>query len=273
MSNETNDQTVLTKKDLRRASWRWIRVGISSFNYQTQLAPSVAYAMLPSLRKIYKGKDEDLRLSLDNEYKYFNTNPWIAPLIFGATLAMEDKDGVETLDGVQSLKVGLMGPLAGIGDTIIWAMLPTIFGSIGASLAKQGNPFGIYLWVIFNLIVLFFIRSREFEIGYKQGMKFLSTYSDKLSIFTEAISVLGLTVIGALIPSTVSFTTPLKMVNAGVTLKVQDILDKILPSMLPMLLVGLFYWLIKKKNWKMTTVIWLTIAIAMVAAFFNVLTV
>lgn len=266
------NKTVLTKKDLRKSAWRWIRVGISSFNYQTQLAPSVVYALLPSLKKIYGDDKDALKRSLDNHYKYFNTNPWLAPILFGATLAMEDKDKADSLDEVQSTKVGLMGPLAGIGDTIIWAMIPTIFGSVGASMAKQGNPFGIYLWILFNICILF-LRSRMFEFGYKQGMHFLTAYGDKLTAFTDAISVLGLTVIGALIPSTISFKTALSMTNAGVTLKFQSILNQILPSMLPVLLVGVFYWLIKKLNWKMANVIWLTILIAMVAAFFHILTV
>lgn len=71
-------------------------------------------------------------LLLDNQFKYFNTTTWMANILLGASLAMEEKDGLEALDTVQNFKTGMMGPLAGIGDTLIWVLYPTIMGSIGS---------------------------------------------------------------------------------------------------------------------------------------------
>ena len=109
-------EKVLTKKDLRKAAWRWL-IGISTFNYETQLAPSTLFSVYPCLRKMYPD-DEDLKKSCLNYMRYYNTMPWISPFVIGAALGIEDEGGISSLDAVNDFKVGLMGPLAGIGDTI-----------------------------------------------------------------------------------------------------------------------------------------------------------
>ena len=133
-----SDKTpVLTKKDLRRCALRsWINVNL--FNYETQLGGAVAFAEAKALRKIYPD-DDDYQKSMMNQFKYYNTMPYFHGLLLGAGLAMEDKDGLEAMDAVQSLKVGLMGPLAGVGDSLGWILLPTIFGSIAGYMGTQGN--------------------------------------------------------------------------------------------------------------------------------------
>lgn len=107
---------VLTKKDCVKGAIRWSLMAVTTFNYDTQLAPAVVFGIGPLLRKIYKDDDEYVE-ALNNHYKYFNTMPWLANIVLGATLALEDKEGITSLDAVQNIKVSLMGPLAGIGDT------------------------------------------------------------------------------------------------------------------------------------------------------------
>lgn len=110
---------VLTKKDCVKGAIRWSLMAVTTFNYDTQLAPAVVFGIGPLLRKIYKDDDEYVE-ALNNHYKYFNTMPWLANIVLGATLALEDKEGITSLDAVQNIKVSLMGPLAGIGDTLFW---------------------------------------------------------------------------------------------------------------------------------------------------------
>lgn len=261
---------VLTKKDLIKAGRRWY-IGISTFNYETQLAPSVVYAVYPLLRKMYPD-DEDLKKSVLNQTKYFNTHPWIANFVLGAAMAMEDENGLDSLEAVQDLKVGLMGPLAGIGDTIIWAMIPTIFGSIAASLAQNGSPLGAFLWLLLYGSSLL-IRPKLMWIGYQQGTKLISQLGNRLSYFTDAISVLGLTVVGSILSSTIKLSTGFVYKNEGVTLKIQDTLDTILPSLLPVILVGVLYYLMGVRKMKMTTIILIVIIFALVGSFFGILAV
>lgn len=168
---------VLTKKDCRAAAKRWL-IGISTFNYETQLAPSYAFAVYPLLRKMYPD-DEDFKASLLNAMRYYNTMPWISPFVMGAALGIEDDGGVESLEAVNNFKVGIMGPLAGIGDTIGWAMIPTIFGSIAASMGMQGNPLGIFLWAAFTFAFLA-VRILEVEWGYNMVSMLLLSLVNKL---------------------------------------------------------------------------------------------
>lgn len=96
----------VTKKDLRNANWRWL-MSVCTFNYQTQQGASVAYALSPVLRKIYTN-DEDYKQALNNHFRYYNTQPWLAAIILGACVAMEERDGLAAADAVQDLKIGTM---------------------------------------------------------------------------------------------------------------------------------------------------------------------
>ena len=154
---------VLTKKDCVKGAIRWSLMAVTTFNYDTQLAPAVVFGIGRLLRKIYKDDDEYVE-ALNNHYKYFNTMPWLANIVLGATLALEDKEGITSLDAVQNIKVSLMGPLAGIGDTLFWTLLPTIMGSIAGYMALEGNPIGVILWLIVNLIFIC-IRTQLMWIG------------------------------------------------------------------------------------------------------------
>ena len=142
----------VTKKDLRNANWRWL-MSVCTFNYQTQQGASVAYALSPVLRKIYTN-DEDYKQALNNHFRYYNTQPWLAAIILGACVAMEERDGLAAADAVQDLKIGTMGPLAGVGDSLLMTMIPTIMGSIAAYMAIEGNPVGAGIWFALILAVL-----------------------------------------------------------------------------------------------------------------------
>lgn len=269
MSKEQNENGVLTKKDLRGAGLRFIATSISTFNYPTQFAPSVVYSLSKCLRKIYKDDDEYVE-SLNNHFKYFNCMPWLAKIILGATLAMEDKEGLKAKDAVHELKISLMGPLSGIGDTIGWIMIPTIFGSIAAYMALEGSAVGLIIWVLLNLLI-FPVRIGLVEFGYKQGLKIVTKFGEQMNVFTEATSVLGIVVIGSLISSVVKMKTGLTFSSGDVALEVQPLLDGIMPAMLPVTFTAFIYWLMKYKKVKMTYVILMVIVFSMFAAATGIL--
>lgn len=265
----SNREPILTKKDLRRVSKRWMATAVTTFNYESQLAGSVIYSMSHALRKIYSNDDEYVE-ALNNHYKYFNCMPWLANLIFGVTLAMEDNEGIKGKDAVQNFKTSLMGPLSGIGDTVFWVLIPTIMGSISGYMAIEGNPIGVIAWMILN-IAFMFMRYRFVELGYNQGIKLVTTLGEKVSKFTEAASILGLVVVGSLIPSVVKVGVPLKFNVGEVSMEIQPMLDKILPALVPVLLTFASYKLIKNNKMKMTTIIFLIIILCMFGAAFNIL--
>ncbi len=270
MSDKTAKAGVLTKKDINQAAFRYMFMACNTFNYENQQAPAVVYGLNKALRKIYTDDDEYVA-SLKNHFNYFNTTTWMANLLLGASLAMEEKDGIKSKDAVQAFKTGMMGPLAGVGDTLIWVLYPTIMGSIAAYMGLQGSPTGSIIWLLLNIFFLFF-RLKLFSIGHTSGLKLVTVLGDKLSVFTEAASIMGLTVIGTLIPSVVKINIALTFKTGEVELPIQtEIMDKIMPALLPALLTFLIYKLIAGKKLSVTKIIFLVIGISLVLSFFGIL--
>ena len=218
-----------------------------------------AYAMEPVLRKLFPN-EADYEEALARHLVFFNTNPVVgAPLIIGSAIAMEEAGAPASAEGV---KIALMGPLAGVGDTIIWALYNSIIFTIGASLALQQNILGP-LFVVFMVAVPYTIaRYWQFMWAYGQGRTLATSLaSGVLERVTEGATVLGLIVIGGFIPSIVhlvikgSYSQTVnvtgldgKVTAVTNTVPYQTQLDSILPFMLPVLLTGIVYWLLKRYN-------------------------
>ena len=141
-----------------------------------------------------------------------------------------------------------------VGDTIFGVILPTIFGSIGAYMGLHGNPIGAIIWLLVNFAVLF-LRFSLLPLGYSQGEKLIYAAGDKLNKITDSAILLGVTVVGALIPTVVSVKVPLVFRTGKVTLKAQSILNQIMPSLVPVILVAICYWLLGKKKMNSTRLI------------------
>ncbi|MCI6538299.1 MAG: PTS system mannose/fructose/sorbose family transporter subunit IID [Lachnospiraceae bacterium] len=268
----TTEKYQVTQKDLNRTAARYNFMACNIFNYESQQGPAVAWAMAPVLRKIYKN-DEEYKAALNNHFNYYNSTTVMSSMILGATLAIEEKDGIQAKETVQSLKTSLMGPFAGVGDTLVWVLWPTIIGSISGYMAQQGNPLGAIVWLICN-IIFWFVKCKFFKVGYTSGTKLITNLGSKLSAFTEAASIMGLSVVGALIASSINITTALDFKVGEVALNLQtDVLDKIMPALLPVILTAVVYKLLGSKKWTATKLILLVIGIALVCSFFGILTV
>lgn len=265
-------EPVLTKQDLRNVAFRW-NLNISTYSYTYQEACSVVFATWPALKKIYRGDEEGLKNSLEYAFRYFNVTPPVAGLLLGAGLAIEDKRHNEGLAAEQDLKVGLMGSLSGVADTIIWVLIPTILGSISAYMAQEGNLFGMFAFAIYGIAFLIWRVWSFWGYGYDLGTQLISNLADKIGVFTESVSVLGLTVVGALIPSVVKITCGLNFQMGDVALSVQEgVLDAILPSLLPIVATALCYMALKKRV-SMNLIIVAIIIVSLLGAVTGVLTV
>lgn len=260
----------LTKKDLNKMSWRYILGSQLNWNYERMMSSGYLYGILPGLKKIYGDKPDEYQEMMRVHNQFFNTNAIFGNLIMGIDIAIEEKDGFKSKDTVVALKTALMGSLAGVGDSLFHVIWGTIFGSVAATLAQQGSIAGILMWVAAN-IALLFGRAALLPLGYKQGVKLVTTLKDKLSAFTNAATVLGVTVIGALIPTVIKTTVPVVFKNNGVELKLQDTLDAIMPSLVPLLLVALTYWLLGQKKLNSTRVIWLLLVLSVVLSAFGII--
>ena len=177
-ANTKTNSGKLTKRDLFRANWRWLWGSQLSWNYERMMAPGYFYAVLPFLKRWYK--DDELVEMMQMQTQFFNVNAYVGNFIIGVDLALEESQGIKSKDTVAGIKTGLMGPLAGIGDTIFSAIIPTICGSIGAYMGLRGNPLGSILWILVDLIILF-LRFSFLPMGYYQGTKLIDSASGKLN--------------------------------------------------------------------------------------------
>lgn len=265
----SNKEKKITKKDINRAFWRWSLLGEAGWNYEKMQGLGYCYTVMPFLKKIYSNED-DLQKAVKNHLQFYNTNMRLGPLILGASMAIEEEGGAESQETVAAVKTGLMGPLAGVGDTLFGMTAGTIFGAIAAYMALEGNPIGCIMWILWgvvsNIISYVFIN-----IGYKQGAKVVSSVGTTLKNVTEAATILGMTVIGSLIPTVINAKTPYVFVQGEVQFVLQDMLDKIMPSLLPVGIVALTYWLLGRKKLNSARVIILLIVLGVVLSKFGIL--
>lgn len=268
MSNEVQS-TKITQQDLRRVSLRNLFGLQLGWNYESMQGLGYCYIMLPALRKIYK-KKEDLIKAMKTHLGYFNTAQVMSHLIVGANIALEEELGNEDTGTVTGLKAGLMGPFAGIGDTVFIAIYRAIVFSIASYIALQGNAVGLLIPLICGLGIMY-LRYRFTWIGYNQGRKIATGFASSLRLLTEGASILGITVIGALVPSVVRAPLTLKLTFGQVSLAMQDMLDKIMPGLLPLCVVLFSYWLLGKKGMTSTKLIFILIALGFVLGNLNTL--
>ncbi|WP_026049563.1 PTS system mannose/fructose/sorbose family transporter subunit IID [Liquorilactobacillus vini] len=267
-STKTNKE-LITKKDIFRTNWRWLWSSQICWNYERMMSTGYLYTMLPILKKIYPNEADFIdMMSIHNQF--FNTNAYVGGFIVGMDISIEEKDGIKAKDAVVGLKSGLMGPFAGVGDTIFGVILPTIFGSIGSYMGLKGNPLGAMLWLAVNFMVLV-LRFSFMPLGYSQGTKLITSAENKLSKITDAAILLGVTVVGGLIPNVITVKMPLVFKMGKVTLKAQSVLNQIMPSLIPIILVVLGYWLLGKKKMNSTRLIILTMVVGIILGGFGIL--
>lgn len=268
--NEVNDGKI-TENDLKRVYKRWLFGSQLGWNYERMQGLGYTYTMMPILRKLYK-KQEDLKEMVKVHMQFFNTHPHVAPIVLGADIAIEEQKGIESKEAVLGIKTGLMGPLAGIGDTLNGVIAKSVFGGIAGSLAlglKSGGLLllpliGILMYTAYNLFALW-LRWIFLKLGYKEGVKLVTTLSGKLKFITQAANVLGVTVIGAMIPLTVKIGVKYSYkIGEKVTNVQTDFIDKIMPSLIPVLLVSLIYWLLGKKKMSSSKAILVIIVIGVI---------
>jgi|SRR5690625_1646684 len=233
----------LQSKQLRHLAWRSLLLQ-ASFNYERMQAAGWLYSILPGLRQVHKNK-KDLSKSMKDHMEFFNTHPFLVTFIMGVILAMEEKK--EDREAIRGVKVATMGPLGGIGDALFYLTLLPITASIGASLAVEGNIMGPIIFIVSFNIIHFGVRFGLMKYGYKTGVNAIAKLKEGTRHVSRAASIVGLTVVGGLIATYVELKVDYVWKSGEAELNVQqDILDAIMPAMIPMAYTLLMYWLLKK---------------------------
>ncbi|MCC8060778.1 MAG: PTS system mannose/fructose/sorbose family transporter subunit IID [Clostridiales bacterium] len=255
-----------------------------SWNYERMQNGGWCFAMIPAIKKLYTNKEDQIA-ALKRHLEFFNTHPYLASPVLGVTLALEEEraNGAPVDDvAIQGVKIGMMGPLAGVGDPVFWYTVRPILGALGASLAMGGSLLGpILFFVLWNVIRWGFMWYTQ-EFGYRAGSKITDDLSGGLlQKVTKGASILGMFVLGALIQRWVSvnFTPVVSTVQlsegayidwdalpaggAGIKMAfeqylsgmsldpvsvttLQDNLNTLIPGFAALLLTFLCMWLLKK---------------------------
>ena len=250
MSNQ-----VLTKADLKKSLTRYVLTRQMCFNYETMQSAGWVYSMHPCMQKLYS--DEVLVEKYQSYFKFYNCHPWMGNLILGACLAVESSKAEDATQTAMELRTALMGPLAGLGDAIIWILPMTILGAIAAYQAIEGSIIG---WLIAEavLVAIWMTMNQLFYVAYREGVSFITDRSSQLKNLTEAASVVGLAVVGALIASIVSVKFGFEFKMGDVSQSLDDLLNTILPHFGNVITVIAIYFGLNVKGMtsgKMVTII------------------
>lgn len=266
----TNSNYKLTDKDFNQINRRSLFGFQLGWNYERMQGSGYLYHILPQLRKIYGDDTPELKKMMKTHTQFFNTSNFFNTIITGIDLAVEEKEGIAGEDTVTGIKTGLMGSFAAIGDSIFASLVPAIFGAIAANMAAKGNPTGIFIWIVAQMAVNVF-RWKQLRLAYNQGVSLVTTMQHQLSSLTDAATMMGTFMVGALVATMINVKFAWAPKIGAVPLNIQNNLDMILPKLLPALIVGAIYWMLGKKHMTSTKAIFIVLIVSVVLAALGVI--
>lgn len=246
-----SDVRTLPKKEFRSIFWRSFSL-LGSFNFERMQGLAFLYAVLPSLKRIYRGDDEGLKRAMSRHLETFNMTVAPSPLVMGTAVAMEEKAKADsTFDptAISAVKVSLMGPLSGIGDTFFWGIFRILAVSLAIGFAQHGSILGpIVLLLVFN-IPNFATRWYSLKFGYRQGQAIMRSMGSPatMQLFTYCAGIVGAMAMGSMTAFWVTITSPLKFTISKNHIVIQDYLDQVFPALLPIAFTLGVLWILKKR--------------------------
>ena len=254
-----NGKQGLTNKDLNQLWLRWAFTHLSSMSYEKLQAHAFAWSYIPFANKYYADDPEAKRRLLVRQSVFYNTEPQTGTLVNGIVASLEENialGGDVDEEMPNNVKTALMGPLAGIGDSIVQGIIVPILLSIGMSLAAGGSPLGPLFYIISWGIIGPLISFVCFRTGYKLGVGAVDMIVGATARrLTDAFNVLGIMVIGALSAGNIALVTTLNIPMGGDWAPLQDTLDGVFPKILPLIAVLVTWWMLDKKQFSPTKVI------------------
>ena len=261
MTTEANTaaapERMLTTKDLRSMYWRSTFL-LGSFNFERMQAIGFCITLMPAIKKFYPDDKTQQAAALKRHLEFYNTHPWISSVVFGVTAAMEEQRSKgEDIgdDTITNVKVGLMGPLAGVGDPIFWGTARPVLAALGASLALNGSIVGPLLFFVGINLLRVLTRWYGLKFGYERGTEMVTEVGGgQLKKITQMAAIMGLFVMGALVSQWTKIYFPLvvskvenRETHIVTTTTLQDVLNQLLPGLAALGLTFLCMWLLNKK--------------------------
>lgn len=251
-SNKNNEtqQPAITNKEIMKGFWRSFTTS-HSWNYERQQHMAFCYSMIPFINKLYTDK-KDREDAYARHLEFYNCQTTMQPIIVGISAAMEEENAKNKdfdTTSISAMKVALMGPLAGVGDSLIGSTLRILATGIVTGLCLSGNILGPILFLLIYNIPTIWLRYFGIKKSYELGSSMISKISSSniMDTITFATSVVGLMVIGSMVALLVNVTTPLSIGLGEGAMSLQETIDGIFPKLLPILFTGGIYKLVTKK--------------------------
>ena len=253
----SESKKMLTNRDLNKMAWDSLMLQ-NNYNYERQQGTGFAASMAPTLKKIYGDDTTALGESLVDHSKFYNSSPALTPFVMGVIAAM-------AVDPFR-LEVGV-----GIGDALVWFTALPLAAGIGSSIAGNGSFLGVFVYMAI-MVAINLLKWPSAHLGYRMGAQVLDSMGDKLAKISTAASIVGVTVLGALVASYVSFGFTLEIpLTETFTFNLQtDLFDNIFPNLVPAGITAVIYWLYKKKNVKPAALILGTLAFCIACAYLGI---
>ncbi|HOJ00927.1 MAG TPA: PTS system mannose/fructose/sorbose family transporter subunit IID [Anaerolineaceae bacterium] len=279
-TEKTDDKKkLLSKKDVHSAYWNWMFWNLSVQNFERMEAPAIIRMLGKVKEKLYPGNKEAQKELLARHEAFFNTEPYIGSIVPGIVLGMEEQSAVnkeDSADLISGIKTALMGPFAGIGDSLYVGTLIPILLSIALGLSTDsGNVMGPVFYVISHLAIMLPLTWFLFKSGYSMGMESAQLVlsggiKDKI---TQAMNIIGLVVVGAITSMYVNVKTGLTFTQGDMVIDLNQTLNGLFPNLITVLLGLATYYLMAEKKMKIGWLFLVFIAVAIVGYFTKVLAV
>lgn len=266
----------LTKKDITKSMWIYYAGAELSNSYERLQSLVFCASMTPILKKLYS-TDEELSAALKRHLVFFNTEGIFGAIIQGIVISMEEQkaNGENVTDeAITGIKTGLMGPIAGMGDAIVWAAIMPIIISIFLPFASNGSAIGgimpLILYPAISIVIAYGLIHNGYTLGKRSVVSLLHGGKMKSIIFMA--NVIGLIMMGALSASYVTITTPLTFgFSSGTQIVVQDILNTVAPGLLPLAAVFIIYYYLKKRGPYYNRILLTVVGVSIITSLFGIL--
>ncbi len=267
---ESTQAKTLSKKDVVRAFWRWTFFSHANYNYERLEATGLVHSFKHVIKKLYGDDPVEYKACIKRHMQFFNTEPHIGGCIPGIVLAMEEQraNGAPiTEEAINGTKTGLMGPFAGIGDTLWQGTLTPILLSVGISIGQSGNLLGPIAYTIAMYAIMLPVAYICWMQGYRLGaegiQKVLS--GNMLQKIITGASAMGAMVLGALTADNVTVTCPAVISIGEMQLAIQtDVLDTLFLGLIPMAITLGTLWLLRDRQMKSTTVMLILVILGII---------
>lgn len=278
---ELPEDRKLTKKDLNKSYLYWISLSQATYSWERMMGPAMAACMIPVMDRLYPDTgefEEERKEMMTRHMEFYNTEAWLTgPPVLSVFLSMEEEKAAGLpikSEDISGMKTGLMGPFAGVGDTLRQATLIPIIGSIAISMGTAGSYVGPIFYMVATLLINYLFSYISFHAMFKKGKQGIQEIfeSGVLEKYMTLATGVGAITIGGLAANTVSVTSSLALDFGGESvMEVQEILDTIIQGILPLGAIFLALYLLVGRKWSSTKVLLMLLAISSIGAAVGIL--